>query len=918
MASIHSRSERIYRTLLHIYPREFRTAAGPLMQQVFRDMYAKTVSAAPSRAMGLLRLWSFTTPDLLVSAFSAWRERLGMESKKSSAGSSSARVSPPQTPRRFGPEILNELRIASRSLVRTPAFTLVAVAILGLGIGANTTIFSIVQALYLDAPPHVQEPDQLVRVQRTSETTQVGGLGYPNFADIREMNQSFDGLMAYDASGIQLTLADGDRTASSLGWFVTSNYFDVLGVQPELGRWFTEVEERPGESLPVAVIGYELWSTMWSADPSVIGRTISLNGQGVTIVGVAPRNFRGVSPIETPPDLWMPVGVVYALSPATCPCATARIPGESWYWLGGVGRLRDGVTIEQANADLARISLELERVYPEWNEGAGSMAHAGVTLAPGRRNALASMTRMLGIAAGIVLLVSAINLAILLLARGSTKVRDTGVRLALGAGRGVVLRNVLAETTVICVLGAGLGLALAYAGGPLASELLPATVVEEVRPRGGALVFAIITALLTGWVAASVPAWQAFRMQVVETVKGGGLGRSKLGFRNVLVVVQVALSAVLIAGAVLFARSLMEANQVELGFEREDRILIAVNLANHGYDGVTGPEYVRRVLASLEATPGVLAASTTRMQPFRGRWSRTIGPVEIDRTDPDAVAPWIDIGFNAVSPGYFQVMGIPLLEGREFTDRDDAAGPRVVIVNETMAEQGWPGESPIGKVLTQGEPGTEATIVGLVSDATYYQLGEDPRTQGYAPALQAGSPLVRFLVHLSTVNQSSVAAVRDRILEQDRAVAISSIVTLEDAFDAQLARFRTAAVLVSLFGVLALMLSAVGLYGVLSYLVTQRTREIGIRVALGASRDRVRRHVLTRGMVLVVVGISLGLVGAVSLSRMVTSFIFGIQPIDPVSMVSMVVMLLSVAIAASLVPASRAVGISPLIALQSD
>ena len=756
----------VYRILLRAYPSDFKRRATEELAQVFRHEYDEVRSGGGS---ALLLLWLRAAIDL---ARTVPAEHLA------NAGSMTS-------------DLLRDVRHGSRSLGMSPGFTTMAVVILALGIGANTTIFTLVRTLFLEALPHIEDPDRLVRINRTSSRgTAFGAVGYPDYVHFRDNNEVFDGLMAYDPDGVAVTIGLGEGLVPGRGWFVSDNYFDVLGARPAVGRWFLPEEDRTPGTHSVAVVSHALWQTAYGGDMSVVGSVMTLNGNSFTVVGVAPASFRGASPIETPPDVWFPIHTQPILQPMEDLFALRRIPGNTWVWLWSMGRLQEGISVEAAQANMTSMADYLQETFFEWNEGRGVRLSANYRFHPPDGSSLGTMTRLLGAVAALVLLIASANVAILLLARGSARIKDVGIRIAVGAGRGRVIRQGLTESLLLASLGGALGVVLSYWTADPLARFAPFGFAVSFRPDAWVLGFALLLTGLTAALFGLLPAYQTSGVDAGSVLKGTARIASGTRARNVLVVGQVALSLVLVVAAGLFAKSLSTASGVELGFEDENRVLIGVNLANHGYEPVEAREFIRTVLGRVRAIPAVRSAGTTLMVPFNGTWSGTRpvrGYVNSEGTNT------ADLGMNAVSPGYFETMEIPVLLGRTFEDSDDGVGGHAMIVNETTANRLWPGESPLGKVVDGEEGRPEWTVVGLLADAQYYQLGEQPETQAYVSALDDTQPSVTFLVEHSG-DPTVARRVQEEILGVDRTLAISRVLTMKDAVDSEIGRFRMATI----------------------------------------------------------------------------------------------------------------------------
>lgn len=861
------------------------------MEQVFADQHADM--RARRGGVGLVGLWLSTVQDLVTTAVATT-----MGGRRTRGGGMTYD---------WGRDLAHGLR----RLVRDPGFAGAALVILALGIGANTTMFTLVNALFLQAPPGVTEPDRLVRLNRTTNGSGYGALAYPDYEYYRDENDVFDGVMAYDPDGVALTIASAQAVAAGRGWLVSNDYFDVLGARPAVGRWFTPDEDRSTAAASVAVIGYGLWESMFGRETSAVGATLDLNGNPFTIVGVAPLGFRGASPLETPPDVWVPIHAQPILTPLAGDFAIRRVPGNTWVWLWSVARLKDGVGLEAARAQMDRLAVDLEENYPEWNEGWGVVLTPNVRFHPPDGTSLATLTRMLMAVVGLVLLIACANVAILLLARGSARARDMAVRAALGASRARLVRAMLTESLLLAVAGAVVGVGMSYWTAGAVAHLMPVTFAVSFRPDWRVVLFATGVAAITAVLFGLVPAWQASRTDVQATLKTADHAPAGVRLRHLLVIAQVALSLILVTSAGLFARSLATAHGIDLGFETRDRVLAAVNLGNHGYAEEEGKAFVRRALEELRRTPGIRSAATSRMVPFRGKWSTTVEP-PTPGVDP------IELGLNAVSPGYFETMDIPLLRGRGFTDGDDeSGGVRPAVVNRRFAEIFWPGQDPIGRSFGAEDDRAGWTVVGVAENAELYELGEAPPPHAYLSEYADYAASVAFIVDTGGAPDAA-ARTQEAIRRIDPNVAFTATRTMVDVVEGVIGRYRVAATAVGLFGLLALGLASVGLYGVLSYMVARRHREIGIRVALGASSRRVGGSVVRDALRLTLVGTAVGMAGAIAGTRALTSFLYGVSPRDPLALLSAPLILVAVAIGASFPPAWRATRVQPVEALKVD
>ena len=863
---------------------------------------------------GVLMLWVRTLVDLVRSVAA---ERVGWTSGRRHPESREPQYQAPvRRSRRKVDDMLHDLvqdvRYAFRTLGRTPGFTTVAVLILALGIGANTTIFTLVNGLFLGTPPHVQEPERLVRVYRVSSFTQSGALAYPDFQHYRDNNEVFGDMYAYDPSGIALAAAYGDGTYQIRGWFVSASYFDVLGVRPALGRTFRPDEDVVPGTQPVVVLNHKFWEQSLGGDSSIVGRTLSLNGLPFTVIGVAPQGFRGASPIEPPPEVWMPITMVTALQPGGGNYFE-RMPGETMVWIWSMARLREGVTVKQAGANIDALGGYLAENFAEWNEGQGATVSPHYGFHPPSRAGLVTMSRLLFVVAALVLVIASANIAILLLARGSARRKEVGVRFALGARRSRVIRQFVTESLLLGAAGGVVGFAVAFWSAGLAATMIPLSFAIDFTPDWTVLGFAVAIAVGSGALFGVIPALQASRADAAVVIKEAAPGDRRSMLRNSLVVLQVALSVILVTGAALFGRSLQNVQSVELGFAPEDRLVVGLRLQNHGYDEERGVEFIRQVLERLSAVPGVRHVSAANMLPFRGSWG---GSFEAAGVQPPDGTERLESGFNRVGTNYFETMEIPLVTGRGFTMQDDGRAPSVTVVNEAVAAMLWPGQEAVGRTITRGD--VTSTVIGVARNATYYALGEDPRPQIYFPYLQNYGSSVNFIVHVAGAPMAMLRTLQAELHLVDPSVAFARVSTIDEGLEGQIGQYRVTATLVSLFGFLALVLASVGLYGVLSYMVVQSRRQIGIQLALGATNTQVSRLVVGRGVKLALVGIVLGTGVAFAASRFVASQLYGLSPTDPATFVAVPLLLIVVACVASIVPAGRAARVDPMVALRGD
>ncbi len=852
-----------------------------------------------------------------LGALALWRLGASLRPPLHPAGRAHAHdIAEPWTGRAttMGRDLLQDLRFGLRALARRPGFALTAVVVLGLGIGAPTTVLTLVNRIFFDRPPGVTEPHRLVGVWRSWAPGQGGGsLMHPDYAYYRENATTLAGLAAWGGTLTASYTLDGTRSDQLDALCVSDNYFDVLGVGAARGRFFLREENLTPGADPVAVISDGFWRRALGADPDVVGRTISMNGITFTVIGVAPPGFRGLSAFADAPDVWVPLAMFGALTRTTDRAWWERVPHERSSWLSVAGRLAPGATFEAAEANLHQISDAL--TYPDRPEGDGLLVTREAVYSPGQAASLGSLSTMLLAVVLIVLAIATANVAVLLLSRATARTREIGIRTAMGAGRGRLFRQLLAESLLLGAAGGLVGVVLAYAFSNTAASLLPYAFVGKFAPDLRVLSAAVVLSVIAATLAGLAPALHAARTDVAASLEGARSAGSRSRARDVLVIAQVALSLVLVAGAVLFTRSFWSAHTQDLGFATDDRLVLQVDLRALGYGDDEGLAFIPRAIERLKAVPGVLEVASTRMIPFQGDWSSDIDTPPGARSNTEDGKIWI--GLNAVSPGYFDVMGVPILRGRALGPEDGATDPPATVVNETLESLLWPDEDGLGRTITFGGDRT-FTVVGIAHDATYYELGEEPKTQAYASVYQIYQADVDFLIHTAGPPTDWVAPTEAALRELDAGLAFAWVSSMDAVFDDVTARYQVSAVLVGLFGALALVLAAAGLYGVVSFLVTQRTREIGVRMALGADRSRVAREVLRAGLALAAIGVVIGLGGTFALRRFTASLLYGVEWGDPWPVVTACVVLVAVAALASLGPARRATRVDPMEAIRSE
>jgi predicted permease len=812
--------------------------------------------------------------------------------------------------KRLEAEVFQDLRYGARMLTAHPTFTLVAVLTLSLGIGANTAIFSLLDKVLMRPLP-VDRPNQLVAVVE-GEKASSRVVSYPLYTDLRDRNDVLSGLAAYCQRPFSLT--EGVRSERVIGQLVSGNYFAVVGVRPALGRFFlAEEDETPGTH-PVAVISHGLWQRRFGADPAAIGKVLSVNAYNYTIVGVTPSEFTGTVR-GTASDVFLPVMMLAQAVPGHGRMLGNRNSG----WLQLIGRLQPGVSRDHAQAALYAIE---EGGRPAATAKKDDVRSGRLLLVDGSRGSLdrvedlsLPLKLMMGVV-GFVLLIGCANVANLLLARASTRGREIALRLALGASRERIVRQLLTESTILAVLGGVAGLAVAYG---FTSVLLSVQQQTNMVPRffdghldGRALAFTFALSLATAVLFSLAPALQISKADLVESFKkgtpaGGGWRRS--GLRSLLMVTQVALSLVVLIGAGLCVRSLRAVQSIDTGLEPAKVVTASFDLRLNGYSQERGRQFLNQLTHGVGRLPGVEAVSFANIVAFSdGFW---IAGMSIDgyQPQPNERMPF-DV--NVVGANYFRTVGTPVVNGREFAPQDTADAPRVLIVNEAAARRYWAGRNPIGARTNRG------LVVGVVKDSRERGLTANPRPAVYLPFSQSYVPELSLHVRAAMDPRALLADVRRAIQSLDATLPVYDVKTLSQQQDGSLHAERLAALLLTLFALLALMVSAVGIYGVLSYAVTERTREIGIRLAHGAQPRDLIRLVVGQGMSLTLVGLTVGLAASFALTRLLRHLLFGVSPTDPFTFVVVPLLLATVALLACWIPARRATRLDPLSALRHE
>ncbi len=814
--------------------------------------------------------------------------------------------------------LFKDIRYGFRNLLKRPVFTIVAVLTLALGIGANTTIFSVVNGLLLRPPAAIARPDRLVDVHATEPRgSSFHSFSYPNYLYYRDQNKVFAGLVAYTA--MPLSMNAGAQPERIFGMLVSGNYFEVLGTRPAQGRFFLSEEDQTPGTHPVVVVSYDLWQQRFGADRGVAGKTVTLNGHSFTVVGVAPQGFRGTW-TGLSPDAWVPLMMQSQVRPG--PDLMSR--GVSG--LEMIARLSDGVTLPQAQTAMNLLARQLADAYPETNRGSGVDLRSASTVPGQFRGALIGFMAILMFVVGLVLLIACANVGAMTLARASARRKEIAIRLALGAGRRRIVRQLLVESVILFLLGGGVGILIAIWATRLLLAFKPPADVPISLDLGvdvRVLLFTLLVSLATGVLFGLAPALQASRPDVLSALKNDASGGShRLRLRNAFVVAQIAISLVLLVTAGLFLRSLRNATTIDLGFKPEDVQTVTLDLRTQGYDQPKGREFYRQLMERVAALPGVRAASLARMVPLNGNNMKE--GISVPGREPPPDERTNLVGLNIVDERYFETLEMPLLHGRTFNETDKQGAPQVAIVNETMARRFYPSPDvsrALGQSFTLGE-GARAphvSIIGIVRDAKYDTLGEDPQPFVYQAFQQSYSG--EMTLHIRTAPGDAgnvVAGLRRELAALDKDLPLLNSMPLTEQIGVGLLPLRLAATVAGTLGLLGMLLAALGVFGVVNYSVLQRTREIGIRISLGAQGRDVRRLIVGQGLRLALIGVGIGLATAAALTRALTSLLYGVSAIEPLVFAGVAVLLVAVALVASYLPARRATKVDPLVALRYE
>jgi len=825
--------------------------------------------------------------------------------------------------------LTQDLRSGVRMLKKSPGFTFVAVLSLALGIGANTAIFTIINAVFLHPLP-VQEPAQLAEMfTRDTKTVnananfQLTATSLPNYEDYRDQNTVFTGLAA-TTFPIPVNWGGQAEPQQLLASMVSPNFFDVLGVKAYRGRTFFPDEGKKIGADPVVVLSYALWVKQFGSDPSVVGQSISLNATSFTIIGVSPPNFKGIVSLAQPDVLWTPLSMRdYVLTGQLKALENHR----RMRWINIVGRLKPNVTVDQARASMKTIASALEKEYPRDNPGRTCELYPlnQTALGINQRAQLSLAGGVLMGVVGLVLLIACVNLANLLLAQAAKREKELTLRAALGAGRFRLVRQLLTESTLLSLVGGLAGLLIAVWGRKLLWSFRPPFLPDgsiDLSFDSRVLFFTLAISVLTGFVFGIIPALKASNTDLNEVLKAGGrggtMGWAHNRMRSLLVVSEIALALVALIGAGLFLRSMQKAQEINIGLESKNLFEYNFDLGALRYEPEHGQQFFRDALERVKSVPGVADATMSSNGILGGGNGGISGTIfrEGEQTDPNNRGTLVS--FDDVMPGYFAALRIPTLSGRDLTDFDRENTTYVVVINKAMADLVWPGQDPLGKRFTIVVDPHQYEVVGVVGTTIIGAVGEDPQPVAYVPIRQQYSPQASLLVRTAGNPEAMMGAVRAQVNQLDRNLALTNGQTVEQLLAQGLWAARMGAALLGLFGLLALILASIGIYGVLSYSVTQRTSEIGIRMALGAQSQQVLKLVLRQGMLLAGIGVLVGVAIALPITRFASTLLYGVSVWDPVTYISITFLLMAVAFLACYVPARRATRIDPLVALRFE
>jgi putative ABC transport system permease protein len=809
--------------------------------------------------------------------------------------------------------ILSDVRYGLRMLRKNLGLTVIIIFSIGLGIGANSTIFSL---LALRPLPGSQNPAQLVEVYTSYQGgMRFGAVSYPDYRDWRDRNQGFSGIVAQDLVPVNLT--HGDYPAIIPGSLVSGNFFAVLGVSHSQGRLFLPEEaDDTSNSHPVAVISYGLSQRYFGGVQSIVNKTIVLNARPFTVVGVASKDFTGAN-VGWPVDVWVPMSMQQALVPGE-----DRLKARGERWLEVIARVKPGVSTGDAAARLTSVSNELATEFPGTNRG------TAVTVVPiGQgpsdvQSWLLPVVELLMAVVFFILLIACSNVANLMLSRGAFREGEVAVRVAIGASRGIIMRLFLTESLLLSFMAGAFALFLSYESMFLLQRFNPPTSLPlnlDLRVDGRVMLFTLALTLLGGVFFGLIPAMRATRPDLLPALKSESFFRMfrKSKLQNALVVTQIALSLFLLVGAGLLLRSLRLIQKVDTGFNADNMVLASIDVGLSDYDSARGATVYRQILERAKALPGIRSASLAQIAPMEIQSTQQIG-IFVEGHEAPNLRP-LSIDYNVVGPEYFRTMAIPVESGREFTDQDIANGPGVAIVNEAFAKRFWPGQDAIGKkVSTQSAQGPYLQLVGVVKDSKYYNIAENPLPFLYLPFSQRYEPAMVLHVKTTQAPSSYFAVIEREVQSLDRSIPVYRVHSMKDQLAVSLIELRGGALFMEIFGMMALALASIGLYGLMAYSVEKRKAEIAVRMAVGAESKHVLELILKEGMLLTLVGIGIGVIAVIASGRAVSSLLYGVSPFDPFTISVASLFLIGVALLAIFIPARKAMRTDPVEVLRSS
>ncbi len=799
--------------------------------------------------------------------------------------------------------IISHVRYTIRMLLRKPLFAAVAVAALALGIGANTAVFTVLSALLLRPLPY-EDPSRIVAVWETQPRLPNAPVSPPDFLDWQRQNNVFEAMAA--GTDAQVNLAGADEARHLQAAAVSPGLLQLLGVQPALGRAFRSDEDHPGQN--VALLSHRLWQDAFGGDPAIIGRTIILEGEKFDVVGVMPVEISLPDFWRSKPDIWVPLTIL--------PGSISR--GTHMLWV--IGRLRPGVTIQQAQAEMTSIAEGLAKEYPATNANIGARV---VSL----REQLVGNTRpvllLLMGATAFLLLMACANVASLMLAQAFSRRREIATRLAIGADRRHLIRQLLTETSLLAVIGGGAGVIIGELLLRCLLALSPPDLFPAVRPirlDAGVLGLMFAVSAATGILLGFAPAFQVFKANVIDALKeaGGTATRSGRGLRllRIVVVCEIACASLLLVGAGLMIRSLSNLLQIRPGYEAKNVVTLELTPSSSAYSrDAERVNLFRAITDRVSVLAGVASVGITNKLPLAGGLN---GSVNIDGEESGPMFQGALVEFSDVTPGYFSAMGIPLWKGRLISEEDSAAGPKVAVINEAMVRHFWPNQDPIGKRFSTSTPPQWIEVVGVVGDVRQWGLARPPLPEAYFPYAQRPDSDVFLVVRSQSTPELLVKPIRRQVQDVDKSLPTYNIRTMDEVLGSTVAKERFETTLLGLFALLALVLAVTGIYGVMAYSVSQRTQEISVRMALGAQSSNILIMVLKQGLGVTLVGAGVGLMGALGLSRFVSSLLYGVTPGDPLTYLAVTLLVSAVALLACYVPARRATRVDPLVALRYE